>query len=170
MKIREEEKKDYDEVYHVIKKAFETAEHCDGNEQDLVVALRGGRAFVPELSLVAEIEGEIAGHILFTEAKVGADTVLLLAPLSVLPKYQRMGVGKALIETGHRIGSALGYSHSLVLGSEQYYPRFGYVPAEQLGVEVPEGVPPVNFMARKLNEKAGSLKGAVTYAEEFYSV
>ena len=73
---------------------------------------------MPELSLVAEEHGEIIGHILFTEAKVGEDTVLALAPLSVKPGYQRQGVGAALIRQGHKIAGELGYSWSLVLGSE----------------------------------------------------
>ena len=150
MKIRQEIEKDHEEVYKLVKEAFETAEHADGNEQDLVEALRKGSAFVPELSLVAEIDGELAGHILFTRAKVGEDTVLVLAPLSVKPKFQRQGVGTALIEQGHKIARELGYSYSLVLGSEKYYPRFGYIPAEQLGIQVPEGIPSPNFMAMKL--------------------
>ena len=103
MKIRQEERKDYGEVYKLIREAFKTAEHADGNEQDLAEALRESRAFVPELSLVAEEHGEIIGHILFTEAKVGEDTVLALAPLSVKPGYQRQGVGAALIRQGHKL-------------------------------------------------------------------
>ena len=167
MEIRQEIEKDYGEVYKLVKEAFETAEHADGNEQDLVEALRKGSAFVPELSLVAEIDGELAGHILFTRAKVGEDTVLVLAPLSVKPKFQRQGVGTALIEQGHKIARELGYSYSLVLGSEKYYPRFGYIPAEQLGIQVPEGIPSPNFMAMKLREKGAPVNGAVTYPEEF---
>ena len=65
MEIRQEIEKDYEEVYKLVKEAFETAEHADGNEQDLIEALRKGSAFVPELSLVAEIDGELAGHILW---------------------------------------------------------------------------------------------------------
>ena len=107
----------------MIKEAFATAEHADGNEQELADALRKSRAFVPELSLVAEDHGEIIGHILFTEAKVGEDTVLALAPLSVKPGYQRQGVGAALVRQGHKIAGELGYSWSLVLGSETYYPN-----------------------------------------------
>lgn len=167
MIIRQETSRDYEVVYHLIKEAFATAEHRDGNEQDLVVALRKGDSFLKELSLVAEIDGELAGHILFTKAKVGNDTVLVLAPLAVLPKYQKKGVGTALIKEGHKIAKQLGYEYSLVLGSETYYPRFGYLPAEQLGIEIPEGIPSVNFMAIPLQDNAKKISGAVTYAREF---
>lgn len=167
MLIRQETSKDYSKVYDLIKLAFETAEHCDGNEHDLANALRQSDAFVPELALVAEIDGEIAGHILFTEGKVGSDTVLVLAPLSVSPNYQKKGIGTALMAEAHKIAKEMNYSYSLVLGSEKYYPRVGYVPAEKFGIEVPEGIPPANFMAMKLTETAKPIKGAVTYAKEF---
>lgn len=167
MLIRQETPQDYQEVYDLVSEAFATAEHADGNEQDLVAALRKGPAFIPELSLVAEKDGKLAGHILFTKARVGTQEVLVLAPLSVRPQYQRQGVGGALITEGHRIARQRGYSYSLVLGSETYYPRFGYIPAEQLGVAVPPGIPPANFMAIRLQENAGMLHGAVEYAEEF---
>lgn len=167
MLIRQETNKDHDEVYELIKEAFASAEHSDGTEQDLAAALRAGKAFVPELSLVAEQDGKIAGHILFTEAKVGDDTVLVLAPLSILPEFQKQGIGTALIEEGHKIAEELGYPYSLVLGSENYYPRCGYLPADQFGIEVPDGVPPSNFMAIRLQKDAKPLSGAVTYAEEF---
>ena len=165
--IRQETKEDYEIVYALVKQAFAQAEHCDGNEQDLVAALRKSRAFVPELSLVAERDGEIAGHILFTEAMVGFETVLALAPLSVLPRFQRQGIGTALVLEGHRIARKLGHSYSLVLGSETYYPRLGYIPANSFGVEVPNGMPPANFLAVKLREDAPVLHGAVVYAKEF---
>ena len=70
MNIRTERPDDYEAVYSLVEQAFASAEHSDGTEQDLVAALRKGEAFVPELSLVAEIDGKIVGHILFTEAKV----------------------------------------------------------------------------------------------------
>ena len=63
--IRRETENDYKDVYDLIKAAFESAEHKDGNEQDLAEALRKSDAFVPELSLVAEISGKIAGHIMY---------------------------------------------------------------------------------------------------------
>lgn len=167
MLIRQETNNDYEAVYSVVKQAFACAEHSDGTEQDLVNALRKGEAFVPQLSLVAEIDSSIVGHILFTEAKVGKDTVLVLAPLSVLPKFQKQGVGAALIKEGHRIAKELGYEYSIVLGSENYYPRFGYLPAVQFGIEVPNDMPSANFMAIQLQENAKSISGTVTYAKEF---
>lgn len=128
-KIRKENKNDYNEVYNVIKKAFETAEHSDGNEQDLVVRLRKSKAFIPELSLVAVEENKIVGYILFTKIKIKDNIELALAPLAVLPEYQRKGIGKKLIETGHNIAKNLGYHYSIVLGSENYYSKMGYIPA-----------------------------------------
>ena len=165
--IRQETPADHAGVYDLVKEAFASAEHADGKEQDLAATLRTGGSFLPKLSLVAELEGELAGHILFTKAKVGADPVLVLAPLSVKPKFQRMGVGTALIHEGHNIAASLGYSYSLVLDSETYYPRMGYLPAEQLGVTVPEGIPSANFMASQLRENAKPLAGTITYPKEF---
>ena len=165
--IRREGVEDFNEVYDVVKAAFATAEYSDGREQDLVVALRNSDAYVPELSLVAEVDGKIVGHIMFTEAEVGNSTELVLAPLAVLPEHQRQGIGTALIEEGHRIARELGYGYSVVLGSEKYYPRFGYIPAEQMGIEVPDGFSSINFMAFKLIEDAGPVEGYVKYAKEF---
>ena len=82
MKIRRETPEDYEAVYAVVQRAFESAEHADGTEQDLVTALRNGDGYIPELALVAEEDGEIVGHILFTKALVGGQTVLALAPWS----------------------------------------------------------------------------------------
>lgn len=167
MIIRQEAEKDFDEIYQLVTEAFKTAAHSDGNEQDIVSALRKGKDLVPKLSLVAEIEGKLAGHIMFSKAKVGEDTVLVLAPLSVIPEYQKIGVGTALVKEGHRIAKELGYWHVLVLGSDSYYQRFGYRPAEQFGVVVPEGIPSDNFMAIKLQEDVKQISGKVAFAKEF---
>lgn len=167
MLIRQEESKDYSAVYKLVKDAFATAEHADGTEQDLVEALRKGAAFIPELSLVAEIDGEIVGHILFTKMKIGKAEALALAPLSVKPGFQRKGIGRALIAEGHRIAKELGYAYSVVLGSETYYPKMGYAQASQFGIQVPDGIPSENYMAIKLLEDAKAISGTVTYAKEF---
>lgn len=167
MMIRKEEPKDYETIYSVVKDAFESAEHADGNEQDLVDALRKGEAFIPDLSLVAEIDGKIVGHIMFTRAAVGGDTVLALAPLSVLPEYQRKGIGISLIKAGHKIASELGYGYSVVLGSQRYYPKAGYLTADKFGIKPSFDVPNENFMACKIKENAPDIHGIIKYAKEF---
>lgn len=167
MRIRREAAGDAEEIYRVVKSAFEHAEHRDGNEQELVAALRESAAFVPELSLVAEMDGRIVGHILFTKIEIGGHTELALAPLSVLPQYQRQGVGTALMREGHRIAKTLGYHYSVVLGSETYYPRAGYAPAKCFGIEAPFEVLDENFMALKLADDAEKIYGTVIYPKEF---
>lgn len=167
LEIRQENKNDYDEVYNVVKKAFETAEHSDGNEQDLVSQLRTSDAFIPELSLVAIKDNRIVGYILFTKIKIGKSEELALAPLAVLPEYQRQGIGSELIEQGHTIAKKLGYHYVVVLGSEKYYPRLGYVSAIKFGVSAPFNVQSENFMAKKLKDTNKEIKGIVKYAKEF---
>ena len=167
MNIRKEKMEDYNSIYAVVKAAFESADHSDGNEQDLVNALRQSGAYIPELSLVAEIDGRIAGHIMFTKVKIGESVQLALAPLSVLPEYQRQGIGSALIREGHKRAGELGYGYSIVLGSEAYYPKAGYVPAKNYGILSPFDVPDENFMACKLDKNAPDVSGAVQYPKEF---
>ncbi len=167
LEIRQESQNDYKEVYNVVKIAFEMAEHSDGNEHDLVTALRNSNNFIPELSLVAIKDNKIVGYILFTKIKIGEYEEIALAPLAVLPQYQRKGIGRKLIEEGHKIAKELGYHYSIVLGSESYYPKFNYIPAIQYGIKAPFEVQNENFMAIKLNDTDVEIKGTVEYAKEF---
>ena len=167
MIIRQERSKDFPSVYALVKAAFESAEHADGNEQDLVNALRKSDSYIPELSLIAEVDGKIVGHIMFTKLKIGNQVQLALAPLSVMPEYQKRGVGTALIQEGHKRAKALGYGYSVVLGSEKYYPKSGYSPAEGFGINAPFDVPSENFMACVLNETGAEIHGTIKYAPEF---
>ena len=167
MIIRQERPEDYDTVYHVVKEAFENAEYTDGNEQNLVAALRKSKSFIPELSLVAVEDEKIVGHILFTKAFVNSIEVLALAPLSVLPKYQNRGIGLSLIKEGHRIAHELGYRYSVVLGHSEYYPKVGYVPASQYGIEASFEVDDKNFMAICFDESVEKLNGVIEYDRAF---
>ena len=167
MIIRQEEIKDYDKVYTLIKVAFETAEHSDGTEQDLVVRLRKGEGFIPELSLVAIENNEIIGHIMFTKANIGSRNELALAPLSVSPQHQKKGIGTALMNEGHKIAKQLKYEFSVVLGSEKYYPKVGYKPASEFGITAPFDVPSENFMALNLNGNDNIINATLEYAKEF---
>ena len=84
-----------------------------------------------------------------------------------MPKYQRQGIGKKLVEKGHRIARELGFHYSVVLGSEKYYPKLGYVPASQYGIKAPFEVADENFMAIKLKDTNLKISGTVEYAKEF---
>ncbi|MCI8405236.1 MAG: N-acetyltransferase [Clostridia bacterium] len=167
MNIRQEKMADYDKVYKIIKKSFESAEHSDGNEQDLVVELRKSKSFIPELSLVAIEDGRIVGHILFTKALVNDVEVLALAPLSVLPEYQNQGIGLSLIEHGHMIAHKMGYEYSVVLGHSNYYPKAGYVPASKYGIKASFEVDDGNFMAICFDGNRDKLNGFIKYDEAF---
>lgn len=167
MEIRQEKHNDHDAVYKVVKEAFATAEQSDGNEQELVVALRNSTSFIPELSLVAVEDGKIVGHILFTRALVNSMEVLALAPLSVLPEYQNRGIGLSLIEQGHITACRLGYRYAVVLGHSKYYPKAGYVPASRYGIKASFEVEDENFMAVCLNGNTDKLNGIIEYDKAF---
>lgn len=165
--IRAEQQSDYEKIRHVVTEAFRTAEHSDGNEQNLVEALRKSRSFIPELSLVAVKDDELVGHIMFTKAFVNETEVLALAPLSVLPAYQKQGIGLALIKRGHEIAKSSGYKFSVVLGHAQYYPKAGYVPASRYGIKAPFEAADENFMAICLNDTGRRLNGTIRYDAAF---
>ena len=167
MKIRREKESDYENIYSLVKEAFASVSYSDGNEQKLVSNLRQGDSYIPELSLVMEIDGKIVGHILFAKAFVGEYPVLPLAPLSVLPDYQRQGIGSMLVKKSHKIAVALGFDYSVVLGSNKYYSRFGYVSATKFGIIPPFDVPSENFMAIKLKENTIVISELMKYAMEF---
>ena len=128
----------------------------DHKEQFLVQRLRKSTAFVPELSIVAEIENKIVGHILLTKIKIknGQDEFnsLALAPVSVLPEYQGKGIGGMLIQEAHKKARELGYQSIVLLGHEKYYPKFGYKQADFFGIELSFDVPKENCMAIELTE------------------
>lgn len=161
MEIRQENYCDYKAVYKLIKEAFAKVQQSDGNEQELVVALRNSKSFVPQLSLVAVENGMIVGHILFTKVYIGLP---LLCCRSIL--YIR-GIGLALIEKGHSIAKKLGYNYPIVLGHSKYYPKAGYLPASVYGIKAPFDVSDENFMAIKLRKEARRLEGVIKYDDAF---
>lgn len=161
MHIRQENHQDFKAVDTVIQQAFKSAEHSDGNEQNLVSRLRKTSAFIPELSLVAEENNHIIGYILFTKVQIGQTTQLALAPLAILPNHQRHGIGHALMQTGHAIARRLGYHFSLVLGNPAYYQKEGYQPAGRFKIGCPfEGLEGY-FMACPLVTPAPSFNGEI---------
>ena len=167
--IRRETPQDFNAVYQVVKEAFASAEHSDGDEQDLVCRLRKSAAFIPELSLVAETDGNIIGFIMFTKLKVGNTVQLALAPLAVLPSFQGNGVGGMLIQKGHQIAQRLSYELSILIGYPDYYARFGYEKATRFGLKSPFDLPEEVFMVRNLTDKPVQINGTVEYPKEFFN-
>ncbi len=167
--IRQETDKDINKVYNVVKEAFIYEKYSDHDEQNLVNRLRKSNAFVPELSIVAEMDEKIVGQILFTRIKIGNNISLALAPLSVLPVYQGKGIGGRLILRGHRVAKELGYTSVIILGHPSYYPRFGYRPASLWNIKAPFDVPDDSFMAIELLPNGlKNVSGIVEYAKEFF--
>src|SRR3546814_4458689 len=112
-------------VFYVIEKAFENEGHSDHREQFLVERLRKSTAFVPELALVAELDGAVVGYILFTKIQIvnahKRTTSLALAPVAVLPAHQGKGIGGQLINSAHEKAKDLGFGSVVLLGHENYY-------------------------------------------------
>lgn len=167
--VRQETPADFADIYNLVQTSFATAEEKDGTEQDLVVNLRKGEAYIPELALVAVDESEtIVGYILFTSIIIGKSRSVALAPLAIDPVHQKQGIGTLLMHEGHRIASELGYEFSVVLGSDRYYPRVGYRPASEFAIAAPFEVPEKNYMALALQTEAVNPAGVVEYAPAFF--
>lgn len=124
--IRPERVTDYAEIASLHARAFDNRA-----SEPLIVALhRQRRVFDPELSLVAEIDGHLVGHVLFSPHQIrlldSTVPAVNLAPIAVEPAYQGQGIGGQLISEGHAIAATKGYRVSFLLGHPTYYPRFGY--------------------------------------------
>lgn len=172
--IRQEEEADYKETEAVIKAAFKDEVESDQTEDQLVAKLRQDSEFIPELSLVAldETGGAIVGHILLSKIYIVNEDErvisLALAPVSVLPKYQNQGIGKALIEHALEVAKSLGYESVIVLGHPDYYPKFGFKKATHWGIKAPFDAPEEAFMALSLKGTGlDGVSGTVEYPEAF---
>ncbi|MCE7041379.1 GNAT family N-acetyltransferase [Dyadobacter sp. CY312] len=94
---------------------------------------------------------------------------LALAPVAVLPEFQGKGIGGMLIQAAHKRAKDLGYQSIILLGHEEYYPRFGYRVADEFGISLPFDVPRENCMAIELQPNAlKGVHGQVVYAKEFF--
>ena len=168
--IRPETLQDYKIIYQLNKQAFER-----DNEAKLVNNLRESSSFIPDLSLVAELENQIIGHILFVKIQIKNSSQetesLALAPMAVHPDFQKKGFGGRLILEGLKRIAALGFKSVIVLGHEHYYPKFGFEPAEKWGIKAPIEVPSEVFMALELvPDGLNGVSGVVEYPKEFEKV
>lgn len=172
IQIRKEQESDYQIVEQLIERAFRSEEHSDHREQFLVARLRGCDAFIPELSLVAELNGGIVGYILMTKIEIVSDDrsfpSLGLAPVAILPPYQKQGIGSALILEAHKRAVELGFLSSVLLGHQDYYPKFGYRKAIDFGIEFPFDIPHEYCMAVELVPGGlDGVHGTVRYSAPF---
>jgi len=168
--IRQEHPKDFQAVYEINKQAF-----GQKAEANLVDDLRQSDAFVPELSLVSELDNQLVGHILFTKIKIVngdlAHESLALAPMAVSADFQKQGIGEQLIREGLKRAAELGFGSVIVLGHEHYYPKFGFEPASKWGIKASFDVPDEVFMAIEIIPNAlKHISGTVQYPKEFDSV
>ena len=147
VKIQEETPEHAEAVQHVNHMAFGTSA-----EAELVTALWRDSAIA--LALVAKEEADVVGHILFSPVRLDnpriVGSAVGLGPMSVLPSWQRRGVGSLLITTALERLRTAGHSVVVVLGHPDYYPRFGFSPAHLFGLRCEYKAPPEAFMVLEL--------------------
>jgi putative acetyltransferase len=161
--IRPEDAGDVAAVRQVNERAFGTKA-----EADLVGAVRGSDG---SISLVATVRGALVGHIMFTPVTLDEATAVRvagLAPMSVLPEHQRAGVGTHLVRAGLAACREQGYGAVVVVGHPEYYPRFGFTPADAYRLRCEFAVPREAFMVHVLAAQVlPHLAGIVRYRPEF---
>ena len=168
--VRAERSADGKAISEVVMRAYANVVYSDHREQLMIERLRNTDAWIPALSLLAEVSGKAVGHILLTRAEIiGARSsvvTLALAPLSVVPEYQAMGVGKQLMAAARRQASELGFETILLIGIPSYYPQFGFQPLNRYPITLPFEAPDENCMILPLRKGAlDGVAGVVKYAE-----
>lgn len=171
--VRREKSGDAKAIRRVHLKAFEGK-----GEADLVDALRANEHLT--LSFVAVDDGLVVGHVAYSPITVGdveeeADSeelsghpALAIAPIGVLPEYQRQGIGTELMESSLRECERRGYHVVVVLGDPEYYERFGFIPTSRFDIRSPFDVDERYFMLRAARESdLKGMNGTVRYVPEF---
>ena len=168
IRVRPETSADHEGVYYVNQRAFGQT-----GEADLVERLR--RDAHPHVSLVAEVEDNVVGHILFSPVEIhsgGAPiSAMGLGPMAVLPERLRQGIGSKLVREGLHACKQQGVQAVVVLGHPEYYSRFGFQPAEKFGLWCEYDVPREAFMVLELDSGAlEDVEGAAKYHAAFGSM
>jgi len=152
--IRRETVEEFSQIHELVKVAFQTAKVSNGKEQDFVNHLRSSDNYIPELSLVAEENGKLIGHIMLTTTYIinGDNNVeaLLLAPISVVFECRNRGVGSSLIKESFKLAKEMGYKSVFLVGDPAYYHRFGFKAAVNFGIKHSHNIPEEYVMACEL--------------------
>ena len=162
MIIRKETQSDIEAITQVTIAAFKTLPISNHTEQFIIKALRAAGALT--LSLVAEINDRVVGHIAFSPVTISDGSIgwYGLGPVSVLPEYQKQGIGKSLINKGLSMLKALDGQGCTLVGDPNYYKRFGFRNIPDL---VHEGIPQEVFLVLPFGERIP--KGIVVFHEGF---
>jgi predicted N-acetyltransferase YhbS len=168
--LRSEEPDDRDALLALTAEAFAvspvTGLPVEGEPVEVRVLreLLAAAEYLPEFSIVAELDGEIVGYVISTRAWVGDLELLGLGPIGVTPRLQRHGIGSALMRETVIRANAAGEKGIALLGSTEYYPRFGFVPASSLGVRAPDTNWGDHFQLLPLALWPGGVHGTFRYA------
>jgi putative acetyltransferase len=165
MKIRPEQPGDQPQIRIINQQAF-----GGDTEAELVDTLR--QSGVSLISLVAEEDHQLIGHILFSPVTLSGQAripaIAGLGPMAVLPEWQRRGIGSLLVTTGLAYCASADYVAVVVLGHPAYYPRFGFVPASGFKIKSEFNVPDEVFMVKELQNGAlQDLMGTIQYHPAF---
>ena len=174
--IRPECPEDYEAILKLTYESFLTLDY-EGrrriDEHFLIHLMQGSDFVIPELSFVAELEGEIVGHIIYTKSiveKGNGDTLetITFGPLTVHPKYHKQGIGAALVKHSMDVAKTLGYNAVIIEGVPAYYPKLGFSRAREFGLVMEDGTSDDPFMAFELTPGYFHGGGKTRFLEPMY--
>lgn len=166
LNIRNERESDYKNVEDITRKAFYNVYVPGCMEHYLVHVMRGHEDFIPELDFVIEVDGQTVGNIMYTKSKLTDEggtekEIVTFGPVSILPKYQRKGYGKMLIEHSLKRAAELGYEAVVIMGSPANYVGSGFQCCRKYNVCVEKGKYPAAMLVKEL--KSGALDGRLWF-------
>lgn len=172
MNIRSATQRDEKNIMSLVTDAFKGTEYGYQGEAELVQKIRQEQTYNNELELICELDKEIVGHGLLSECWVKNEkesfTGLALAPLSVHTNYQKQGIGSQLISELERRAVLFNYHFIVILGSPDYYSKFGYRATCHYKISSPFDVPEDFFMIKELEQGAlDKVTGTVYYSKAF---